>query len=220
MQIKVVTVDFRLSQNAKRAIRWGLLPLAVLIGSMALARAYDTSWIASGQQVSASKLKGDLDEVQTRLTALEQPAAGLWKPYTVQLVDANNPTQTITTGVANHVAFYRQVGDSIEVRIYTDFSSMPTISATLGWTLPPNFAIDETKLPARTAGYVFRDVLGVAAGGLPGNTPEFVGVVGTVQSSSVVSVTFHGDDAALSTSGVTGTFSIVTLAFTVPVTSS
>src|SRR3954462_7147861 len=43
---------------------------ALLLGSL-VARAYDTSWIASGQPVTAAKLKADLDEVQTRLASLE-----------------------------------------------------------------------------------------------------------------------------------------------------
>ena len=43
MQIKIATLDVRLSENTKRAIRWVLLPLAVLAGSMAVARAYTTT---------------------------------------------------------------------------------------------------------------------------------------------------------------------------------
>jgi hypothetical protein len=54
-------VDVRLSEDAKRAIRWVMLPLAVLAGSMSVARAYDTTWIASGALISATKLKADLD---------------------------------------------------------------------------------------------------------------------------------------------------------------
>ena len=71
MQIKLYTVDFQLSPNAKRTIRYALLPLAVFAGAAGMARAYDTSWIQSGQPVSSSKLKSDLDEAQTRLTRLE-----------------------------------------------------------------------------------------------------------------------------------------------------
>jgi hypothetical protein len=77
MRVKVVTLDFHLTQNAKWAIRWGVLPLAVLLGAMAVAHAYDTSWIASSQPVSAAKLKADLDEAQTRLAALESEVAKL-----------------------------------------------------------------------------------------------------------------------------------------------
>ena len=47
-----------------------LAGIALLLGSVA-ARAYDTTWISSGEAISASKLKADLDEAQARLTALE-----------------------------------------------------------------------------------------------------------------------------------------------------
>jgi hypothetical protein len=47
------------------------LPIAVVMAAAMIARAYDTSWIANGQPVSATSLKGDLDEAEMRLTALE-----------------------------------------------------------------------------------------------------------------------------------------------------
>jgi hypothetical protein len=71
MEGSAMTVDLRLSTNAKWAIRWVLLPLGMLTGSMAVARAYDTTWIASGLPLSATKLKADLDEAQARIAALE-----------------------------------------------------------------------------------------------------------------------------------------------------
>jgi hypothetical protein len=77
MQIKIVTVDVRLSGNTKRAIRWVILPLVVLAGSMAVAHAYDTTWIASGQPVSATSLKADLDSIQTQLAALSDAGASV-----------------------------------------------------------------------------------------------------------------------------------------------
>lgn len=45
------------------------LPVVVVAATAMTAHAYDTSWISSGQAVSAGQLKADLDEVQTRLPA-------------------------------------------------------------------------------------------------------------------------------------------------------
>lgn len=45
------------------------LPLALVLAAAMIARAYDTTWIQSGQPISAMKLKAALDEIQTRLTA-------------------------------------------------------------------------------------------------------------------------------------------------------
>jgi hypothetical protein len=47
------------------------LPVAVILAAATVASAYDTTWIASGQNVSAMRLKADLDEIQSRLSTLE-----------------------------------------------------------------------------------------------------------------------------------------------------
>jgi hypothetical protein len=60
--------------------------VALLFGSL-VARAYDTSWISSGQTVSAASLKGNLDESQSRISALETSVSALtsatkWTAFT------------------------------------------------------------------------------------------------------------------------------------------
>jgi hypothetical protein len=63
--------------NLFHSARFGIFAgAAVLFGSL-VARAYDTSWIGSGQPVSAAKLKADLDEAQTRIATLENAAPAL-----------------------------------------------------------------------------------------------------------------------------------------------
>jgi hypothetical protein len=57
----------------RRYWREGFLAAASIVVGSLVARAYDTTWISSGQQVSAAKLKADLDEAQTRIVALELP---------------------------------------------------------------------------------------------------------------------------------------------------
>ena len=82
---------------------------AILLGSIA-ARAYDTTWVTTGQQVSAVKLKADLDEIQSRLSVLESgvtvrystSSAQTLAPsaYTVINFDtkAYDATNAVTTG--------------------------------------------------------------------------------------------------------------------------
>jgi hypothetical protein len=150
MQIKIVTLDVRLSENTKRTIRWVLLPIAVLAGSMAVARAYNTTWIMSGQSVSAASLKGNLDEIQTRLAALENGTKGVvitaWQGYTPVL----QGTTGTPVAAATSSGKYRRVGDSLEVSIRTSFQATPT--GTSGnnqyyqWTLPSGLAVDQTKV--------------------------------------------------------------------------
>jgi hypothetical protein len=60
-----------MKSNLSRFTRHGLLAaLSLLLGSL-IARAYDTSWIASNQPISAAQLKTALDEAQSRIAALE-----------------------------------------------------------------------------------------------------------------------------------------------------
>jgi len=48
------------------------LPVALIMAAAMMAHAYDTTWIAAQQPISSSKLKANLDELQTRLAALEK----------------------------------------------------------------------------------------------------------------------------------------------------
>jgi hypothetical protein len=60
-----------MSSRFSRYARLGFLAgIPLMIGSV-IARAYDTSWIATNQPVSAMQLKAALDEAQTRIAALE-----------------------------------------------------------------------------------------------------------------------------------------------------
>jgi Phage Tail Collar Domain len=61
----------------------GVLAGAALMFGSLMAHAYDTSWIGANQVLSASKLKADLDEAQSRIEALEQATTppGIIVPY-------------------------------------------------------------------------------------------------------------------------------------------
>ena len=95
MQIKVYTVDFQLSPNAKRAIRYALLPLAVFIGTAGIAYAtVDTTWIAPGQPISSSKLTGVLTGLDTRVATVEAPVSARFESRTATQV-LNSTAQVI-----------------------------------------------------------------------------------------------------------------------------
>ena len=67
-----ISISFDAPRGAgARLARFFGLPLALVAAAGLAAYAYDTTWIASAQPVSASKLKADLDEVQARLAVLE-----------------------------------------------------------------------------------------------------------------------------------------------------
>jgi formylglycine-generating enzyme required for sulfatase activity len=71
-----VNVDAPRGAGARIALFFGL-PVALVMAAGVAAWAYDTSWIADGQPVSANKLKGNLDEAQARIAALESAIATL-----------------------------------------------------------------------------------------------------------------------------------------------
>lgn len=54
-----------------RIARFFGVPIALVMAAGLAAYAYDTTWVASNQPISASKLKANLDEAQSRLAALE-----------------------------------------------------------------------------------------------------------------------------------------------------
>ena len=56
---------------SRRILHHVLVTVGVVAGMTTAVWAYDTSWIASGQPLSAAALKDDLDEIQSRLEVLE-----------------------------------------------------------------------------------------------------------------------------------------------------
>lgn len=168
MQTDIVTIDFRRSKSARRAVRWGLMPLAVLLGSMAAAKAYDTTWIASGQPVSSAKLKADLDEAQSRLAALEgaigaMPKMTAWAPYNPKVKTAGGLD---VTGSMTTTAYWRRVADSAEIMVTSVVVACQTVDE-LYWSLPAGLTADGTKLPDTYAVLGEGEAAGSGTGGAP-----------------------------------------------------
>lgn len=139
----------RSNSRYPRALVFVGLPAAIIMASAMFARAFDTTWIASGQTLSASQLKADLDEAQSRIATLEQqmPAVTEWQSYTPAVTRDGGAT----VGSQTTTGRYRRVGDSIEVSINTGFSGAPSSGATWWqWSLPTGLVIDTTKLTCAT----------------------------------------------------------------------
>jgi hypothetical protein len=133
MQIKVYAVEFQLSASAKRAIRFVFLPIVVLLGTIAVAHAtYDTSWIASGQVIDASKLKQNLDEAQSRIAALESTVAAMQNPPQPSIVfkQLANGFHGYDTADETCPAGYRIAGGSASVS--TPFNAVTSPPGTYG----------------------------------------------------------------------------------------
>lgn len=61
--------------GSRRIWRYGVA-IGVIAASAMTARAFDTSWVAPNQPISAAHLKGNLDEISARLTVLESTTLG------------------------------------------------------------------------------------------------------------------------------------------------
>lgn len=72
-----INIDLGLSARQKRIVRNGVVAgafIAALGVGVAVAAPIDTTWIASGQPLSATKLQGDLDGLQSQVAALTAQA--------------------------------------------------------------------------------------------------------------------------------------------------
>ena len=117
----------------RRVLLHIVTPLGLVAAVSTLAVAYDTSWIASGQPVSANALKENLDEIQTRLEDLE----GRERVYRANIGPAGAVDEQ--TGSWITLVNHPDVG-SYEITFADDvFTSTPTCVATAyaGNLLPP-----------------------------------------------------------------------------------
>jgi hypothetical protein len=137
--------------TAKRLAYVGLTLVA--LGATAGAYAALPVKFQSQQKLTAAQLNQNFDDLDGRVNATgdalaakadkqQVPIITDWQSYVPTLttqkgVDVSNQTST---------AFYRRVGDTLEVRFFTVFSAKPTSGALWWqWGLPGNLLIDLTK---------------------------------------------------------------------------
>jgi formylglycine-generating enzyme required for sulfatase activity len=71
MELKIrISIDAPRA-GVRRLVLFLAFPLALIAAARTIARAYDTSWVLAGQPISATQLKQNLDEVQSRIVWLE-----------------------------------------------------------------------------------------------------------------------------------------------------
>jgi hypothetical protein len=145
MKLKVIVVDLELSTRAKRAALAATTLAGILLvaGSGAVA-AVPHTW-NDGDTLNAADLNGAFTALDTRISTLEAakaPVVTAWTAYTPTVrVGAATTGFTQTT-----TAFWRRVGDTMEVRIVTAFTSCPTAGGAVYWGLPATNEIDVAKV--------------------------------------------------------------------------
>lgn len=128
------------------------LPVAVIMAAAMAARAYDTLWIAPQQPVSSMKLKANLDEIQSRLAALETE-----RTFRATITT----TGAITSQTGSWISLVNHAGTGNYVVSFSagTFTSTPTCIATAyaGNAVPPvvecfNVATTSITCQANAAG--------------------------------------------------------------------
>jgi len=209
-----ITINVECPTWMKKVSRIGLPVLAIGAAGVAFGGPLAT-WNA-GDTLKAADLNGNFKQLDTRTSALESTAPQAWQSYPVAVVVRESPS-TPMTGVSKKAGFYRRVGDTIEVRIYTEFSAAPSGGNYLAWTLPSGLHIDGTKLAGGSLGYAYRDALGVAFASA--GTSNYSGVVGPAPNDVVcVAVGSNNDLGPANGAPSLGSGDTVELSFSVPVT--
>jgi hypothetical protein len=146
MNIKV-SIDFT-PGSAKRLAYVCLTTVAV--GVSAVAYAALPVRFQSQQKLTASDLNENFESLEVRLGALtdklenlRMPVVTEWQTYVPRL------TTSAGAAVGDQIstAFYRRVGDTLEVHLFTQFSGAPETGAPWWqWSIPDNLQIDFTKI--------------------------------------------------------------------------
>ncbi|HEX8795220.1 MAG TPA: hypothetical protein VF765_29935 [Polyangiaceae bacterium] len=142
MKLKLIVVDFEVPLAAKK---WGLrlgIPVAMLLGSGAVAYGSGlVSW-SSGQTLTAADLNNNFAYVQSQIAGVQGqvPLITAWQSYTpTVLAGATDISSSASTS-----AWWRRVGDTAEVKIVSVFSSCPG-TGQVQWSFPSGVTQDASK---------------------------------------------------------------------------
>jgi hypothetical protein len=134
MKIKVYVVDVKLPRWARRALTFGAVP-AVLLGLGAFVHAMTVEPpFTPGEVLSAKTMTARFGQIVTVTP---------WVSYPATMYS----TATTGTVASETSAFYRRVGDTIEVNLKTEVRTCSTTGGQLRWPLPAGITPDFTKLP-------------------------------------------------------------------------
>jgi len=176
---------------------------AIACGSAALAYANVPNTFNAGDTLSAATMNANFAALDSRIAALEQAKPTIvtdWTSYTPVVTEGGSDAGS----TASTQAFWRRVGDTVEVRLLTTFTSCG--SGKVLWSLPNGDVSDAMKEGAS-------QTLGSA---IAFSGTVKIGVV-TSQENSTVSVDFQGDPGGGGTCGDAGSGGLIRLAFTAPI---
>lgn len=134
MKIKIYVVDVKLPRWARRVLTFGAVP-ALLLGLGAFVHAMNVEPpFTPGEVLSAKTMTARFAQIVTVTP---------WVSYPATMYS----TATAGTVTSETRAFYRRVGDTIEVNLKTEVGTCSTTSGQLRWPLPAGITPDFTKLP-------------------------------------------------------------------------
>jgi len=201
MKLKVIVLDLELSPRAKRIVAIASVALPLLVGAGAIAWASVPHTFTDGDTLTAADLNSNF-------AALDQarPVVTGWVSYTPTVTESG-----INAGITQTThAFWRRVGDTLEVKLTTSFMSCPQ-SGQINWSLPDGLLPDPMKISGSEAMGTGL-ALGSATNGLV--TPLIVTSIGSI---SAVSVDLAGAGSGGATCPAIGVGGFVRMFFHTPV---
>jgi hypothetical protein len=208
MKLKLFVLDLELTRRQK-ALAAGALGVAIALAS-SVAVAVPEPY-TSGDILTAASLNANFADLEQRLSTLEGvpapelPIVTAWAAYTPTVTAGSvDLAATQTT-----VAWWRRVGDTVEVRLFTTFSSCPQ-SGQLQWSLPNGEVPDPAvTVPGEANGSGFAYGPGTA----------FIIKASIVQNlgSAGVAVDTAGDPGGGATCATVGDGGAIRIAFQLPV---
>lgn len=138
MKIKVVVVDLEISSRAKRrALMIGIPVLTLLCGSVVAWAAGLTTW-KTGDTLQAADLNANFALLQSNT-----PLVTTWTSFTPVIMAG---TTDMSSSVTIHGAYWRRVGDTMDVTISSQVNACPGPAAAMSWSIPLSGVVDGTKL--------------------------------------------------------------------------
>jgi len=137
-----VRIDLSSPRWLRRVLLLGVPVAAMAITSVAVGV---PKQFTAGETLKAADLNANFNDVDARLTTLEQGQITVteWTSYTPVVTTDGGVTPVIGGMIKG---FWRRVGDTMDVSINTTLPTCPA-GVEMTWSLPPGVNVDGAKLP-------------------------------------------------------------------------